>query len=152
MIAPTGGPNWLKDLVCQGADTSNKSYEKLIAHYDIHRGVVAPAEGLDAIARTTVAELLMVAAKTLARVLDRAFAEAGATPPDVALTAETVLATLKIPFKFVTKKIEDAQTRHLVEAMYDELRATGSVDAPLSEDDRTVRDLYAAEVLAGPHR
>ena len=148
VIAPTEGPHWLKDLVCQGADTSNKSYEKLIAHYDIHRGVVNPPEGLDGIARAAVAELLMVAAKTVARVLDRAIAESGVTPPEVSLTVESVLATLKIPLKFVTKKLEDAATRRQVEAMYDELKATGRVEANLPEDDRTVRDLHAAEVLA----
>ena len=147
-VTATGGPNWLKDLVCQGADTSNKSYEKLIAHYDIHRGVVTPVEGLDAISRAAVSELLMIAAKTVAIVLDRAITESGATAPEVSLTAETVLATLKVPLKFVTKKIEDAETRRQVEAMYGELMTTGRVDATLAEDDRTVRDLYAAEVLA----
>ena len=32
--------------------------------------------------------------------------------------------------------------------MYDELLATGTVEKNLSEDDRTVRDLHAPEVLA----
>ena len=148
VIQSSEGPHWLKDLVCQGADTSNRSYEKLIAHYDFHRGVVNPPEGLDDIARAAIAELLMVAAKTVARVLDHAIADSSATAPDVSLTAEAVLATLKIPLKFVTKKIEDAETRRQVEAMYDELTATGKVEVNLPEDDRTVRDLHAAEVLA----
>ena len=148
MIAVPEGANWLKELVCQSAAVANKSYEKLIAHYDIHRGAVAPTEGLDAIARAAVAPLLMIAAKTVASVLDRAFADAGVPPPEVALTAETFLAALKVPLKFVTKKIEDAETRRLVEAMYDELRATGRVEVNLPEDDRMVRDLFAAEVLA----
>ncbi|MEQ1577627.1 MAG: DUF4332 domain-containing protein, partial [Hyphomicrobium sp.] len=147
-IAPTDGPQWLKDLVCQGADTSNRSYEKLIAHYDIHRGVVDPPEGLDGIARAAISELLMVASKMVARVLDHAITQSGVAAPEVSLTAETVLATLKIPLKFVTKKIEDAQTRRQVEAMYDELVLTGRVETNLPEDDRMVRDLYAAEVLA----
>ena len=33
-------------------------------------------------------------------------------------------------------------------AQYDELIATGRVDAPLSDDDRAIRDLHAREVLA----
>ncbi|MEQ1672384.1 MAG: DUF4332 domain-containing protein, partial [Hyphomicrobium sp.] len=38
--------------------------------------------------------------------------------------------------------------RKLVRAMYDELKSTGRVDATLPEDDRVIRDLHAAEVLA----
>ncbi len=147
-IAAVSGDHWLKDLVCQGAETSNRSYELLIAHYDIHRGVVAPPEGLDGIARAAVSELLMIAAKTVAVALDHAFAEAGVAPPEVSLSAATVLATLKIPLKFVTKKIDHAETRRQVEAMYDELKTTGKVEINLPADDRQVRDLHAAEVLA----
>ena len=36
---------WLRDLVCRGAEISNANYERLIAHYDIHRGVVDPPAG-----------------------------------------------------------------------------------------------------------
>ena len=39
------GPNWLAQLVCQGAERANRYYEKLIAHYDIKRGVVDPPAG-----------------------------------------------------------------------------------------------------------
>ena len=45
------GPNWLAQLVCQGAEQANGDYEKLIAHYDIQRGVVDPPAGLDRVAR-----------------------------------------------------------------------------------------------------
>jgi len=142
------GEFWLKDLMCENATISNRSYEKLMAHYDIRRGVVDPPAGLDSIAEAAVAELLMLAAQTFALVLDRAFAESGAAAPAVELTAATVLATLKVPLKFITKKLDDAATRRQVEAMYDELMSTGRVEANLPEDDRMVRDLHAAEVLA----
>ena len=39
--------------------------------------------------------------------VDRALAEAGAEPPKVELTAKTVIAGLKIPAKWVTRKLED---------------------------------------------
>jgi len=46
------GPDWLAELVCHGAGMANRHYEKLIAHYDIHRGVVDPqSESLDALRR-----------------------------------------------------------------------------------------------------
>jgi hypothetical protein len=147
-IEVPAGEAWLKELLCQGAEKSNAQYEKLIAHYDVHKGVVDPPAGLDAIAAGLTGELIIYASKGFAVILDRAIAESGAQPPDVNLTLDMVLATLKVPLKWVTKKIEDAETRRLVESMYDELKATGRVEATLPEDDRKVRDLYAEEVLA----
>lgn len=139
--------NWLKEMTCDGAETSHRYYEKLIAHYNLHRGVVVPEEGLDDISKNFVAELLIYAAEGFGIMLDRAFGEAGVAAPDVALSLETFLATLKIPSKWIEKKLTNAEDRKLVQAMYDELKATGRVDATLTEDDRTIRDLHAAEVL-----
>lgn len=146
-ITATGGASWLMEMVCRGAETSNKQYEKLIAHYDIHRGVADPPAGLDDTARALVAELIAQASKAFARVLDRAFAESGIAPPEVSLTAEAFLAALQIPVKFIEKKLANAADRTQVLAMYHELQATGRVEATLPEDDRTVRDLHAKEVL-----
>src|SRR5262245_28814069 len=91
------GVNWLKEMVCLGAETSNKQYEKLIAHYDIHRGVADPPAGLDETSRALVAELIMQASTSFGRVLQRAFKESGVEAPAVSLTAEAFLATLQIP-------------------------------------------------------
>ncbi|MFN0217813.1 MAG: DUF4332 domain-containing protein [Hyphomicrobium sp.] len=142
------GAHWLRELVCDGAEFSHRYYEKLIAHYDFKRGVVRPEEGLDAIAQKLVAELLMYAADGFAQIVDRAIAESGATAPDVALTVDTVLAAAKMPRKWIEKKLTNNADKALVNAQYDELAATGRVDQTLSEDDRTVRDTYAREVLA----
>lgn len=147
-VAIPVGPHWIKDMVCAAADRSNADYEKLIAHYDINRGVVDPPEGLDSIAQALVGELLVYAATLQARLLERAIAEAGVAPPGVTLTLDTILATLAIPVKALLKKLADAGDRRIVEAMYDELKATGRVEANLPEDDRRVRDLHAAEILA----
>lgn len=144
---PTG-PNWLKEYVCDGAEFSHRYYEKLIAHYDIHKGSAHPEEGLDDIARTLVAELLMYASKSFGNVLDAAISEAGIAAPDVSLTAETFLAMTQIPRKFIEKRLTNAEDRKLVAAIYDELMTTGKVEHSLSEDDRTIRDLHQAEVLA----
>ena len=48
----------------------------------------------------------------------------------------------------LARRIADAEERRTVERIYDELLATGTVRQNLSEDDRTVRDLHAEEVLA----
>lgn len=142
------GTGWQKQMTCDAAEFSHRYYEKLIAHYDITRGAVVPEQGLDEVARTIVSELLIYAAEGFSVVLDSAIAESGVAAPDVTLTAETVLATLKIPMKWVEKKLSNAEDRIIVQAMYDELQATGKVDRTLTEDDRTIRDLHAREVLA----
>lgn len=148
VVMATQDPTWLRDLVCAGADKSNQHYEKLIAHYDLNKGVVDPPSGLDQFSRTVLAELIVYAAKGYALVLDRAVADAAVSPPDVELTLETILAAIKIPVKMLAKRIADAEDRRVVEAMYDELKATGRVEATLPEDDRVVRNLYEREVAA----
>ena len=142
------GPMGLKEMTCDGAEFSNTYYEKLIAHYDIHKGTVRPEDGLDAMAQNTVAELLIYAAKGFSLILDKAITEAGVAAPDVGLTLDTVLATLKIPSKMLAKRLSNAEDRKIVQAMYDELKATGRVDATLPEDDRIIRDAHAIEVVA----
>lgn len=143
---PTG-PNWLKEYVCDGAEFSHRYYEKLIAHYDIHKGSSNPEEGLDDVARNFVAELLMYAANSYGQVLDAAISEAGVAAPPVTLTAETFLAMTQIPRKFIEKRLTNAEDRKLVAAIYDELMTTGKVENSLSDDDRTIRDLHRVEVL-----
>ena len=142
------GEGWLKEMTCDGAEFSHRYYEKLIAHYDITRGVTDPPSGLDDIARKFVAELIAYASTGFARILDRAFTESGMTPPDVELALDTFIATLQIPMKMVQKRLSNAADRELVQRMYDELKATGTVVKNLPEDDRQVRDLYEKEVLA----
>ncbi|MGI9479077.1 MAG: DUF4332 domain-containing protein [Hyphomicrobiaceae bacterium] len=139
---------WIKDHVIAGAETSHAHYETLIAHYDFERGVVEPPEGLDQVCRELISDLLAYAAVGHARLLDRAFIESGVTPPEVNLTAETFIAGLKIPSKWVTRKLENIADRRQVEAMFDELQSTGSVEENLPHDDRQVRELYQREIAA----
>ncbi|MDX2288674.1 MAG: DUF4332 domain-containing protein [Hyphomicrobiaceae bacterium] len=139
---------WLEAYLCTIADAAHAHYEKLIAHYDITAGVREPEAGLDAVGRQIVAGQLAFAAQAFARVLDRALLEAGVAPAAVSLRADAVLATLEMPLKWMLARIADAEERRVIEAMYDELVATGRVEKTLPEDDRAVRDLHAREVLA----
>jgi predicted flap endonuclease-1-like 5' DNA nuclease len=148
LVTTSEGPNWLRELVLSGAEKANLHYETLIAHYDLHKGVSDPPAGLDDLSRRILGELVVHAAAAFAAVLDRAFAEAGREPPEVSLALDTVLAAVRIPAKTLAKRLADAEDRRIVAAMYDELTATGRVDATLPEDDRVVRDLYAREVEA----
>ena len=142
------GENWLAELVCSGAGMANAYYEKLIAHYDIQRGVVDPPSGLDRVARRIVAEMIRYAYVSFGAVLDRAIVESNVHAPDVGVTLHTLAAAIQIPAKMVMKRIANAEERRAVEAIYDELLATGTVERNLSEDDRVVRELHAKEVLA----
>ncbi len=143
---PDGGSAALKLFVCESADRAHQDYERLIVHYDINVGAVIPEDGFDRIGRATVGVLMLYAASGFAMLLSRAIREAGVAAPDVSLTAETVIAALKIPSKWVLKKMDDAEDRRVVEAMFDELRRTGDVAETLPEDDRVIRDLHAREV------
>ncbi len=146
------GENWLTEMTCDGAETSHAYYEKLIAHYNLSAGVSDPKTGLDSQARHLVSGLLIYASVGFSHILDRAIAEAGVSPPDVNLTAETFLATVKIPVRWVEKKLANAEDRALVRAMWDELQDTGTVEHTLPEDDRMVRNLYKREVEAPKQR
>jgi predicted flap endonuclease-1-like 5' DNA nuclease len=147
-VSVPAGPKWLSELVCDNAEFSHRYYEKLIAHYDIHKGATRPEEGLDDVAKSFVAELLVYAATGFGHVLDAVITESGVAAPEVTLTSETFLAMTEIPRKFIEKRLTNAEDRKLVAAIYDELKATGRVVHSLSEDDRTIRDLHNAEVLA----
>jgi hypothetical protein len=138
---------WIKDHVIAGAELSNRQYETLIAHYNFERGVVEPPEGLDDVCKELISDLLAYAAVGHAALLDRAFVEAGVSPPEVNLTAETFVAGLKIPVKWVVRKMEDAADRRQIEAMFDELQNTGTVEKNLTDDDRQIRDLHQREVV-----
>jgi hypothetical protein len=142
------GPNWLIELVCRGAERATRHYEKLIAHYDIGRGVVDPPAGLDQVARRIVAAMIRYATLSFAAVLDRAVAEARVHAPETGLAAATLLAALQAPARMAANRRANAGEWRAVEAIYDELAATGTVERHLPEEERRVRDRYATEVLA----
>lgn len=142
------GDDWVEQLVLDGAEASNVHYEALIEHYDMARGVRQPPAGLDDTSREILSHLFGHAIAGTGRLIERAVAEADVRPPDVNLTLEAFLATIKVPIAYVAKQLADVRERRLVRAMYRELKETGQVDTTLPEDDRTVRDLYRRECAA----
>jgi predicted flap endonuclease-1-like 5' DNA nuclease len=142
-----GGDDWLEQMVRAGAAESNPHYETVIDHYDFEVGRKKPEAGLDQELKDVVAGLLGYAAVLLARILDRAFAEAQVAPPKVNLVLDTVFVAMKAPINAVLKSIDNAADRALVAAQYEEFRKTGKVRETLSDDDRVVRALHADEVL-----
>jgi predicted flap endonuclease-1-like 5' DNA nuclease len=145
-----GGDKWLTEMVRAGAKASNVHYELVIDHYDLAKGVKDPPAGLDQELKDTIAKLVGHAAVGLARILDRAFEEAGVKPPKVADGLQAFFLALEMPIQSVLKLMDDAASRREVEAQYEEYRRTGKVRATLGEDDKVVRELHAIEVLKTP--
>ena len=141
------GDDWLAQLLHLAATEANSAYEKLIAHYDIKRGVVDASSGLDVVAQRIAGDQLGLAAALFAAVLERAIAESKAAAPAVNLGLDAALSMLRLPISSGCRKIAGMRERALVERIYDELMATGTVEKNLPEHQRVVSDLYAVEVL-----
>ena len=149
VLVPSGN-EWLEQMVRNGAKTSNPHYETVVDHYNFAAGVKKPEAGLDQELKDIVAKLLGYASVMLARILDRAFAEAAVAPPKVNLTLDTFFAVMKVPVNAVLKQVADAGERMLVASQYEEFRKTGKLRDTLPTDDKVVRELHAAEVLKKP--
>lgn len=149
-ISAPAGEKWLAEMVRTGANASNAHYETVIDHYNFAAGVKDPPAGLDQELKNVIAGLVAHAAAGLACILDRAFEEAAVKPPVINGALQACFLAMKAPIKAVLAKIADAGERKLVEAQYEEFRKTGKVRDTLSEDDKVVRELFAAEVLKTP--
>ena len=142
--------DWLAQTITQGAELAHEHYHAVIEHYDLAKGVKNPTAGMDQHCKDRIAKCLGHAVVGLARALERAFEESEATPPHVELTLQGFVATLAVPIRYVLNQIHDLHERLVVEAIYDEVQRTGKVLQNLPEDDRTVRQLHADEVLKIP--
>lgn len=144
--------DWLEEAIRQGAITAHESYDASIDHYDLNRGIKDPPSGLDQELKDRLARLIGLAVIGFARVLERAFEESAATPPDVAVSLHTLLAGMKVPLNWIRKKFTDVHERAVIESIYLEIQEKGKVIDALPEDERLVRKLYAQEVLKVPVR
>jgi len=144
--APDGG-DWLETMVQQGAELSHPTYELLLDHYDLDAGIKQPPAGLDTALQNALARLIGHAVVGLARIFERAFAESRAQPPEVSLVLESLLATLNVPLAWVSKKLGDVRERAALAELYYEVQKTGKAIYTLPEDDWTVRQQHAEEVL-----
>lgn len=145
--APTGADvdaDWIAAAVDAGAACAHANYGRLIDAYDPEIGAKRPTEGLSEVGRDMVGTHLAQAVALTAQALDGAFVAAGVSPPRVALTAKTVVAGLQMPAKWVLKRIDDAEDRRAVQAIFDEVRATGALVDNLPDEQRAVQRIAAA--------
>ena len=141
-----GSEDCVADMVRAGAQRSHVHYQTLIDHYDVDRGVKDPPAGLDDTLLDIIAELTAYATSGIAALFDSAVRAAKVEPRRVDLTLQGYLSTLDIPVRWVLKRIDDADARREVEAMYRELNSRGKVLRTLAEDDKAVRRRHAVEV------
>jgi len=142
--------DWLARLIEQGAELANESYQPVIDHFDLAAAVKDPAAGMDQECKDRIARCLGTAVVSVARVLERAFAESAAEPPTVEITIQGFLSALLTPARWIAAQMHELNERLIVEAIHDEVQRTGKVVMNLPEDDRVVRQAYAAEVLKSP--
>lgn len=141
---------FVADMVLAGAKYSNPHYQTFIDHYDLHKGVANPPEGLDQTLLDILADLIAYATSGVAVLFQRAFAEAAVKPPKVDLDLPGYFAALDIPIRRITKRMADAKDRKTVQAMYDEFVETGKVIKTLPADDKKIRALHCKQILRQP--
>lgn len=146
---PRNSEDWLDGLVRDAARDAHRSYEPLIAAYDVARGAKTPEEGYDPAGRTIVSRQLARAAAAIAFVFDRAVAEAGMSPPKVDLTVRTVVSTLGIPAAWVARKLADASEGAAVRRIAAEIEKTGALVENLPRECRVVQQAKAEATERG---
>lgn len=142
--------DWLTEMIQEAALTAHEYYQPSIDHYNFAVGKKTPAAGYDQEAKDFLAVLLGSAVIGFSRILDRIIVETAATPPATHISLLGVMAQMTVPIFWVTKKMKSAKERAAVEATYREFVATGKVVNSLSEDDWTLRQQHATEVLQKP--
>jgi len=142
--------DWLTRLIELGAELAHDSYQPVIDHFDLAAAVKDPLTGMDQECKDRLARCLGAAVVGIARVLERAFAEAAVEPPSVEITIQGFLSALLTPGRWIAGQMHDLHERLVIEAIHDEVQRTGKVVVNLPEDDRAVRQFYAAEVLKIP--
>ena len=141
---------FVADMVLAGAKYSNPHYQTFIDHYDLHKGVSNPPEGLDQTLLDIIADLVAYATAGVAVLFERAFAEAAVKPQKVDLDLPGYFAALDIPIRKITKRMSDANDRRTVEKMYEEFVETGKVVKTLPADDKKIRALHCKHILRQP--
>ncbi|MCA9084103.1 MAG: DUF4332 domain-containing protein [Planctomycetaceae bacterium] len=145
--ATESGTLWLEELIQSGATLANQYYDVLIDHYDPSESQKNPVAGFDDTSRRALSRVLAWSIKAIAFTLDQGIRDSAVSAPRKSLSVATVLSGISTPLFWITRNLSDAKDRKEVQAIWNELQATGRVVKTLPEDDRVVRKLHASEVL-----
>lgn len=137
------GPDWLASAVLRGAELAHRAYETLVSTYDLAAARRDPRCGLSEASVESLAELFAVAITGWARVLDRTAQEADGCLPRVSLLPSTVLASVKIPYALLLRRIETQQELRAVEALLDHYQLHGEGGPFLPDEVQLIRKVLA---------
>ncbi|MCG8649130.1 MAG: DUF4332 domain-containing protein, partial [Pirellulales bacterium] len=122
---------WLGEAMLHGARFAHRKRKRLLDRYAIDQAGVSPRRGLDGNSMAALSELFGLAITGLARVWERAAAEAessaGKPLPKVSLLAASVLAGIDIPLKWSLRAVARRRRRERVRLLIDEFRRTGTL-------------------------
>ncbi len=104
-----------------------------------------PAAALSPVAQEMVAEIIKVVLIGWGCVVDRLAQESSVELPKDGLTMTTLVAGLKMPAAWVTRKIANQTERRAVEVLLKEYEQTGTVTQNLPDEVRQVRATRAAD-------
>lgn len=142
------GRDWLEETILAGAQRAHQDYSLPFERFDLEKGSSTPEEGLDETLSASFAALIAQATATFAAILDRAWEESRAIPPDLNLSVPALIATLKMPIAWVVKKLVETEEQRTVLAIYDEIRRTGKLTRYLPEECHAIDMVHAQERLA----
>ncbi len=129
---------WLGTAVIRGAEHSNRYYHELMDRYDLAKGSRRPVEGFDGASIDILAGLFGLALTGWARIVERAAEDAGVEIPQAPLSLAGLVAAINMPVAWVVRRIESAEERKAVRAIFEEFKATGTVIENLPDEVRTV--------------
>lgn len=144
-LAASTSDDWLPQFLRRGAGKAHAALGPLLTGFQFDLAVDDPPAGLDPRLRQMAAELLAASIVGLARVLGRAFAASEVRPPETSLVLETALAAATVPWHWAAGRAASHAEQRRIGRMYDEYKLTGRVEQHLTDDVRSVRDLYLKE-------
>jgi hypothetical protein len=132
-------PDWLAAAILRGAELAHQSYDTLVATYDLEAAKRDPSKGLSEASMEALAELFGVAVVGWSRILERTALEAEGNIPDVSLAPSAVLASIKIPYAWVLRRIDSGRERQAVSELLDYYLARGELGPHVPDEVRLVR-------------
>jgi hypothetical protein len=138
------GVGWLGEAMLHGARFAHRKRNLLLSQYDLQAAAGDPRLGLNGQGKAALAEIFGLVITGLARLLERAAADAEAARderlPTCSLVVPTLLAGVEAPLRYGVARNKQHARRAEVTQLIDEFRQTGSLQTHLpAEVDITHR-------------
>lgn len=141
-------PDWLQQAIFKGASLAHRYYHPLVDDYDMSCCTKSPPNALSAKSRELLAEIIAVVLTGWARVVERMAEEAAVEIPEQSLTIPALIAGIKMPAAWITRRIASTTERKAIAELFDEYKLTGSLHEHLPDEVRQVRQTRKADANA----